>query len=150
MACPLESGNMDQNLRLFCPSDPSTFEKKPHPSDTVDGRNPAPPKKPWKDDSLVNTNKRYGFNHSFQVVRNGFRPSDMSQESCHLLRCLLGIVTSRPSADEALKFEWFLQAAAPWRPMFLFHLVTNMFYFPLLVLKGIYHYWKYVYFFQGT
>ncbi|CAJ1432167.1 unnamed protein product [Effrenium voratum] len=35
----------------------------------------------------------------------------LSQESCHLLRCLLGIVTSRPSADEALKFEWFLQAA---------------------------------------
>ena len=28
---------------------------------TVDGRNPAPPKKPWNDDSLVHTNKRYGF-----------------------------------------------------------------------------------------
>ena len=25
----------------------------------------APPKKPWNDDSPVNTNKRYGFNHSF-------------------------------------------------------------------------------------
>ena len=27
------------------------------------------------------------------------------------------------------------------------HLVKNMLYFPLLVLKGIYHCWKYVYFF---
>ena len=26
---------------------------------------------------------------------------------------------------------------------FFFHLVKNMFDFPLLVLKGIYHYWKY-------
>ena len=26
---------------------------------TVDGRNPAPPKKPWKDDSPVNTNKQW-------------------------------------------------------------------------------------------
>ena len=26
--------------------------------DTVDGRNPAPPKKPWNDDSPVNTNKQ--------------------------------------------------------------------------------------------
>ena len=25
-------------------------------------RNPAPPKKPWNDDSNVNSNKRYGFN----------------------------------------------------------------------------------------
>ena len=25
--------------------------------DTVDGQNPAPPKKPWNDDSSVNTNK---------------------------------------------------------------------------------------------
>ena len=31
-----------------------------------------------------------------------------------------------------------------------FHLVTNMCYFPLLVLKGIYHYWNYFYSFQGT
>ena len=36
---------------------------------TVDGRNPAPPKKPCNDDSPVNTNKRYGFNHGFKVVR---------------------------------------------------------------------------------
>ena len=40
---------------------------------TVDGRNPAPPKRPWRDDSPANTNKRYGFNHGFQLVRNGFR-----------------------------------------------------------------------------
>ena len=26
---------------------------------TVDGRNPAPPKKPWNDDSLVNTNQQW-------------------------------------------------------------------------------------------
>ena len=26
---------------------------------TVDGQNPALPKKPWKDDSLVNTNKQW-------------------------------------------------------------------------------------------
>ena len=26
---------------------------------TVDGRNPAPPKKPWNDDSLVNANKQW-------------------------------------------------------------------------------------------
>ena len=28
-------------------------------SNTVDGRNPAPPKTPWNDDSLVNTNKQW-------------------------------------------------------------------------------------------
>ena len=33
---------------------------RPQPN-TVDGRNPGPPKKPWKDDSPSNTNKRYGF-----------------------------------------------------------------------------------------
>ena len=31
--------------------------------------------------------------------------------------------------------------------MFHFHLLKNSVYFFLLVLKGIYHYWKYVYFF---
>ena len=30
---------------------------------TVDGRNPAPHKKPWNDDPPVNNNKRYGFHH---------------------------------------------------------------------------------------
>ena len=30
-----------------------------------------------------------------------------------------------------------------------FHLVKNMFYFPLVVLKGICHYWKYI-FLRGT
>ena len=30
-----------------------------------------------------------------------------------------------------------------------FHLLKNVFYFPLLVLKGIYHYWKYVFIFSG-
>ena len=29
------------------------------PGSTVDGRNPAPPKKPWNDDSPVNTNKQW-------------------------------------------------------------------------------------------
>ena len=29
-----------------------------HPGPTVDGRNPAPPKKSWNDDSLVHTNKK--------------------------------------------------------------------------------------------
>ena len=37
---------------------------------TVDGRNFAPPNKPWNDDSPVNTNKK-----SFPMVRNGFCPS---------------------------------------------------------------------------
>ena len=30
-----------------------------------------------------------------------------------------------------------------------FHLVKNSSFFPLLVLKEIYHYWNYFYFFQG-
>ena len=34
----------------------------------------APPKKPWSDDSSVNTNKRYGFNHGFQVVQDIVHP----------------------------------------------------------------------------
>ena len=46
----------------------SWFPFKP----TKHGRNPAPPKKPWNDDSLVNTNKQ-GFSW-FQDVA-GFRPS---------------------------------------------------------------------------
>ena len=35
------------------------------PVTTVEGRNPAPPKKPWNDDSPVTINKRYGFNRGF-------------------------------------------------------------------------------------
>ena len=34
---------------------------------TVDGRNPAPPKKPWNDDSPVNTNNQW-FPHGFKVA----------------------------------------------------------------------------------
>ena len=30
-----------------------------HPEPTVDGRNPAPPKKPWNDDSHVNDDKQW-------------------------------------------------------------------------------------------
>ena len=30
-----------------------------HEHHIVDGRNPAPPKKPWNDDSLVNTNQQW-------------------------------------------------------------------------------------------
>ena len=41
----------------------------------MDGRNPAPPKKPWN--SPVNSNTRSGFNHGFQAVRNGLRPSTL-------------------------------------------------------------------------
>ena len=48
-----------------------------HTSNTVDGRNP-PPKKPWNDDSLVNTNKQW-FPHGFQVVRSGFCPSTVGK-----------------------------------------------------------------------
>ena len=38
---------------------------------TVDGRNPAPPKKPWNEDSPVNTNKLVS--HGFNAVQNEFR-----------------------------------------------------------------------------
>ena len=31
-----------------------------------------------------------------------------------------------------------------------FHLLKNTFYFPWLILNGITHYWKYVFFFQGS
>ena len=50
----------------------SLFQQKRTP--TVDGRNPAPPKTPWNDDSPVNTNKpMVKFQPCFKVVRNGFR-----------------------------------------------------------------------------
>ena len=62
--------------------------------DTVDGRNPAPPKRPWRDDSPVNTNERYGFNHGFQLVRNGFCP-----------------FTDRTGAPCSEATRWF----SPWR-----------------------------------
>ena len=42
--------------------------------DTVDGRNPAPPKKPWNDDFPVETKQTVG-SSGFKVVRNEFRPS---------------------------------------------------------------------------
>ena len=35
-------------------------------------------------------------------------------------------------------------ALAALAPLGFFHLLKNMCYFPLLVLKGVYHYWKYV------
>ena len=44
---------------------------------TVDGRNPAPPKKPRNDDSTVNTSKRYGF--SWFQSGAGLRPSTVSK-----------------------------------------------------------------------
>ena len=40
----------------------------------MDGQNPAPPKKPWNDDSPENTNKQ-GFPMGSKWVRIGFRPS---------------------------------------------------------------------------
>ena len=40
----------------------------------MDERNPAPPKKPWNDDSPVNTKKTMT-TCGFKVVRSGFRPS---------------------------------------------------------------------------
>ena len=45
-------------------------------SDTVDGRNPAPPKKPWNADSPVNTNQP-----CFPWIPSGagFRPSTVAQ-----------------------------------------------------------------------
>ena len=57
---------------------------EPH---TVDRRNPAPPKKPWNDDSPVNTNKQW-FSHDFKVVQDFVHPqyvkSDLHQMGCGL------------------------------------------------------------------
>ena len=44
-----------------------------HVYDTVDGRNPAPPKKPRNDDSLVNTNNPWFQPWFHFVVRSGLR-----------------------------------------------------------------------------
>ena len=44
---------------------------------TVDGRNPAPPKKPWNDESPVNTNQQW-FRMFFSGA--GFRPSTVCFE----------------------------------------------------------------------
>ena len=46
---------------------------------TVDGRNPAPPQRPWKDDSPVNTNKQWLPWFPSGAV-DGFRPSTVSPE----------------------------------------------------------------------
>ena len=51
------------------------FPLIPHPSHTVDGDNPAPPKKPWNDASPVNTKKTMVC--PFQVVQNGLCPSTL-------------------------------------------------------------------------
>ena len=47
------------------------------------------------------------------------------------------------------KFFTFRRGSENGQPSFwsFFHLVKNMFYFPLLVLKGIYHYWTCFFFF---
>ena len=47
-------------------------ENPPHPQNTVGGQNPAPPKKPWNDDSPVNTSKLW-----VPMLQSGagFRPS---------------------------------------------------------------------------
>ena len=37
---------------------------------TVDGQNPAPPKKPWQDDFSKNNSNKLMVSHSFKVVRN--------------------------------------------------------------------------------
>ena len=42
-----------------------------------------------------------------------------------------------------------VRSAVGKRALCCFHLVKNSVFVPLLVLKGIYHYWKYVIFFPG-
>ena len=59
-------------------SEEVTESTKQHAHNTVDGRNPAPPKKPWNDDS-PRTYQQTMVSHGFQVVRNGFRPSTVCE-----------------------------------------------------------------------
>ena len=69
-------------------------------SHTMDGRNPAPPKKPWIDDSLVNTEQTMG-PRGFKVVRNGVRPSTAVP---------LGEAGTRPNL-------WLLRSGSTRRPL---------------------------------
>ena len=50
-------------------------------------------RKPWKDDSLVNTNKRYGFNHGFKLVPH---PQCMSAFILlFVIKCSLPVLSGR-------------------------------------------------------
>ena len=52
-------------------------------------------------------------------------------------------LTSQMESLKLAVFRWF-----HFDPQFVFHLVKNILHFPLLVLKGIYH-WTYFHFFPG-
>ena len=72
---------------------------------TVDGRNPAPPKKTWNDDSTVNTNKQR--NHMMVMwFQSGaeFRPSTVSPRCfCGLGRlqfCIVGMGFAQSSVQK--------------------------------------------------
>ena len=47
---------------------------------TVDGRNPAPPKKPWKDSIVFCKCQQKMVSHAFKMVRNGFCPSTVASQ----------------------------------------------------------------------
>ena len=51
------------------------FSKRPP---TVDGRNPAPPKKPWKDDPPGNTNEQC-FPHGLKEVQDSVHPQPVGE-----------------------------------------------------------------------
>ena len=134
---------------------------------TVDKRNPAPPKNPWIYDSLVNTTQTM-VPRGFKVVQDFVHPRYVDTYSCRELGAfpMAGWCKSRPTrgpslwmggaAAFALSFATRSSAIEPGRSFssvsfFLsFHLLKNMFIdFPLLVLKGIYHYWLYFIFSRG-
>ena len=51
---------------------PTPCSKAQWPNPTVGGRNPAPPKKPWNDDSPVNANKPWSIRpHTVLRLRRG-------------------------------------------------------------------------------
>ena len=56
------------NCLRRCLNFPCWFQREP----TVDGRNPAPPEKPWNDD-LLRKYQQTMVSHIFKVVRDGFR-----------------------------------------------------------------------------
>ena len=81
---------------------------------TVDGQNPAPLRKPWGDDSRVDTNKRYGFTWFHSGAISGFRnhPQYMF-EGGPWVRCGTGIRPSDRKPPVSFFLTWLMKMGDP-------------------------------------
>ena len=112
---------------------------------TVDGQNPAPPKKPWATFFL-------GIYRESSKARSYMVPEWISQPSTRKSSFQSNHPQSNlPSQENTqLRGQVCLKIVKVKCVGYAFIWLIILACFPLLVFKGIYHYWKYAYSFEGT